>query len=170
MHRDCNQNLQRPSSNHQIGHLWIFAISVHLDGGEGRVVCNITEHVFVLIHKYSNPLNPARQVTRDLQCCVRADIPRAFFVEHESDGIGAGFGSNQCIFDVRDSADLDPSHRNRGWSSVLGRWQNQELKLMSFRAKKIIRKTNDVRSRGTCFCTRLSATLIRSRSRSLGFG
>ena len=45
-------------------------------------------------------------------------------VKHKPDRVRAGFNGDESVFEIRDSANFDPSHKCSRWSFVVGPQQD----------------------------------------------
>src|SRR5262249_31447510 len=64
------------------------------------------------VEEHPNFLHLRGKLLHYFACCLGINITRTLFVEHEPEGIRAGFYSQLGILETRGSADFDPGHRN----------------------------------------------------------
>jgi hypothetical protein len=83
---------------------------VKLDGGEPDLSGDFRQILIRPIHKDTHLLNLFRQFSDYRARRIKVNPARAFLVENKPQGIRAGFDRRQRVFQIRDAANLDPSH------------------------------------------------------------
>ena len=106
----------------------------------------------LLARKISDEDADSLHIYRDLRRYsadfIGFNMSRAPLVKHKSQRISPGFCRNQRVFDVRDPADLDPSHKTRCWSLVLRSAQGRLRSVVGkFRSRKLgVPETRNLKS------------------------
>jgi hypothetical protein len=95
---------------------------MQLDRGQASLRNDVADLVAMGIDEYANFLDVLGQVVENIAHCSRFHLARTLVVEDEAEGVGASIHGRARVFEIRDSADLDPGHENR--SLVVGRWSS----------------------------------------------
>ena len=75
------------------------------------------------INEHANFFHFRRQLGYNLARGRGLDVTRTALMKHKSHSIRAGFNRSERVLQVRDAANLDPSHRNRRWLMGIRCWR-----------------------------------------------
>src|SRR5579859_2840715 len=81
--------------------------------GQPSTPRGLTDSLRGLIHEHTHLLDMRRQCLHNFVHGLRVDFPRTLVIENESQSIRPRFHRGQRVLEIRDSANLYPSHETQ---------------------------------------------------------
>jgi len=79
----------------------------------------LTNAIRIGVHEHPDFLDFSGQGSNDFLSGFVVDVSRTLVVEHEAQCVGSSFNGRAGVFEIRDSANLDPSHRSNRQPLIL---------------------------------------------------
>src|ERR1700677_1803042 len=108
----CKNFQTRAPLDHEIRHVRIFLIAMHLNYRKPNLVGDGADRILILVHEHPYLLHTLWQLFADLPSLLHRHIPRTLLIEHKPHRIRPGLHRNQRILQARHPANLHPCHEN----------------------------------------------------------
>src|SRR5438270_28089 len=95
--------------------------AMQLDGSQASLRNEVADVISIGIDEYADFFDVLGQVLDNIAHRSRFHLARTLVVKDEAEGVGPCVNCRERVFEIRDSADFDPSHKGRRQSSVVGK-------------------------------------------------